>query len=177
MTALLRDRGPESPPIQPLTPLDTCGHWLLFLLTSALHTHTHTQRHTYVSLNSLMLSTRRNRPIDTETWSKKKVQRKKKSKKRKIERGERLKKKQRQSEKKKETRTRGGKESEGSGAVLRAARRLFAAWEQACLTISFCPLRLYKAWETFYSSNHSDPFGFYSISGCLRIVFHYCFYI
>lgn len=53
----------------------------------------------------------------------------------------------------------------------------FAAWEQACLTISFSPLQLYKAWETFYCSNHSDPFGFYSISGCLGIVFHYCFYI
>lgn len=86
-------RGPVFlPPRPPLTPLDTCGRWLLFLLTSALHTHanihthTQTQRHTYVSLNSLMLSTRRKRPIDRETWSKnkKKVQAKKKSKKRKI---------------------------------------------------------------------------------------------
>lgn len=155
--------------------------WLLFPQTSALtHANRHTHTHTCIPLN---------RPV-RQCWMHSFTDQKrhwdmKKQRWRSVKRGKRVKKgrgetdRKRNKEKVRKTKRPGlrEKERERDRTVLKAARCLFAAWEQACPTISLCPLQLYKAWETFYSSNHSDPLGFYSISGCLRIVFHYCFYI
>ena len=187
-TALLRDGSQKTP--DSLWPHQTLQGRSLVTVSPDLclnprqyahtHTHTHTHTRTCIALNSPVrpmldaLHEERDRPKETEK-PRERAEGNKESKKQKEGRemeGE---------TKRKWEQERGpgreAKESERDRAVLRAARRLFAAWEQACPTISLCPLQLYKAWETFYSSNHSDPLGFYSISGCLRIVFHHCYYI
>lgn len=61
--------------------------------------------------------------------------------------------------------------------VLKAARRLFASWEQARPTI--CVSVLYSSTRPgrrFIVAITHIAFGFYSISGCLRIALYYCVY-